>query len=48
MNHLYAILDMCKNNNLNNVYLHVFTDGRDTMPDDGIKYIESLNKKYLN
>ena len=45
MNHLYAILDMCKSNNLKNVYLHVFTDGRDTMPDEGIKYIERLNKK---
>ncbi len=45
INHLFAILDMCKINNVSNVYLHVFTDGRDTMPDDGIKYIHALNEK---
>ena len=45
INHLYALLDMCKDNNIDNVYLHMFTDGRDTMPDDGIKYIEALNEK---
>ena len=43
IDHLFAILDMCKINNVSNVYLHVFTDGRDTMPDDGIKYIHALN-----
>ena len=45
INHLYALLNMCKDNNIDNVYLHMFTDGRDTMPDDGIKYIEALNEK---
>ena len=45
IDHLFAILDMCKLNNVSNVYLHVFTDGRDTMPDDGIKYIDELNEK---
>ena len=45
MNHLYALLDMCKSNDLSNVYLHIFTDGRDTMPDDGIKFIEKLEDK---
>ena len=45
IDHLFAMLDMCKINNVSNVYLHVFTDGRDTMPDDGIKYIHALNEK---
>ena len=45
IDHLFAILDMCKLNNVSNVYLHVFMDGRDTMPDDGIKYINALNEK---
>ena len=45
IDHLFAILDMCKLNNVSNVYLHVFIDGRDTMPDDGIKYINALNEK---
>ena len=45
INHLFALLDMCKDNDINNVYLHMFTDGRDTMPDDGIKYINMLEDK---
>lgn len=45
INHLYAILDMLKNNNVNNVYIHIFTDGRDVSPTSGIKYIEDLEKK---
>ena len=45
IDHLFAILNMCKLNNVSNVYLHVFMDGRDTMPDDGIKYINALNEK---
>ena len=45
IDHLFALLDMCKDNNIDNVYLHMFTDGRDTMPDDGIKYLKSLNDK---
>jgi len=45
INHLYAILNMCKKNNINNVYIHIFTDGRDTMPDSGINYIKELENK---
>ena len=30
--HLYAILEMCKREGLDNVYLHPFFDGRDTPP----------------
>lgn len=44
-NHLYAILDMLKNNNVSNIYIHIFTDGRDVSPTSGIKYIEDLEKK---
>ena len=29
INHLLALLDMCKKENVENVYIHVFTDGRD-------------------
>lgn len=45
INHLYALLDMLKNNNVSNVYIHIFTDGRDVSPTSGIKYIEALEKK---
>jgi 2,3-bisphosphoglycerate-independent phosphoglycerate mutase len=44
-NHLFALIDMCKRNNINNVYYHIFTDGRDTSPNSGKKYIELLEGK---
>jgi len=40
--HLHKLCDMAKNNGLNNVYIHAFTDGRDTDPHSGIKYITQL------
>ena len=36
---------MIKNNGVKNVYIHIFTDGRDVSPTSGIKYIEALEKK---
>ena len=45
INHLFALLDLCKKENVKNVYVHVFTDGRDVSPTSGIKYIEALEKK---
>ena len=45
INHLFALLDMIKNNGVKNVYIHIFTDGRDVSPTSGIKYIEALEKK---
>ena len=43
INHLFALLELCKKNDIKEVYLHMFTDGRDTNIDDGIKYLELLN-----
>ena len=43
--HLYALLDLCRKNNFHNIFLHVFTDGRDAPVHDGIKYIKRLQKK---
>ena len=45
INHLFALLDMCKIEGINKVYIHVFTDGRDTSPTSGIKYLELLEQK---
>ena len=42
INHLARLLDMTKNEGLNKVYVHVFTDGRDVGPTSGIKYITML------
>ncbi len=45
INHLLAILEMCKINNLNNVYLDLCTDGRDTYEKSALKYLDILNDK---
>ena len=45
IDHLFGLLDMCKEKGIKDIYIHVFTDGRDTPVDSGIKYIEKLQKK---
>lgn len=40
--HLRAICDLCKLHGLTQVYIHAFTDGRDTDPQSGIQYVEEL------
>lgn len=42
INHLKAICDLCKSNGLSNVFIHVFTDGRDTDPKSGLGFIKEL------
>src|SRR5574344_520976 len=41
--HLYALLRMCKLNDIDEVYLHLFMDGRDTLPTEALKYLNELN-----
>ena len=45
LNHLLALLDMCKKQDLNKVYLHLFTDGRDVEPTSAYTYIEQVENK---
>lgn len=40
--HLHALLDMAKNYDLKQVWVHAFTDGRDCDPKSGIGFIEKL------
>ncbi len=44
INHLYAMLNMCKDNELDRVYIHAIMDGRDTSPSSGINYIKDLKE----
>lgn len=44
INHLKAILDVCKNEGLKNVYIHAFTDGRDCDPKSGLGFINELQQ----
>ncbi len=41
-NHLKAIIDSCKAEGLKNVFIHAFTDGRDTDPKSGLGFIRDL------
>ncbi len=45
MHHIYALLQMCKQYGVDRVYVHAFTDGRDTSPYSGEKYIRALEEK---
>ncbi len=40
--HLHAILDMAARRNLSSVFVHAITDGRDTSPTGGIRYLGQL------
>ena len=40
--HLKALCDYAKNNSVKNLYIHAFTDGRDTDPKSGIGFLAEL------
>lgn len=42
INHLKGLLDVAKENKVQNVYLHAFTDGRDCDPKSGEHFIEDI------
>jgi 2,3-bisphosphoglycerate-independent phosphoglycerate mutase len=42
MNHEKALLELARRNNLDKVFVHAFTDGRDTMPQSGLGYMRDL------
>src|ERR1700709_59869 len=41
INHLKTIIDCCKSESVLNVFVHAFTDGRDTDPKSGIRFIKN-------
>jgi 2,3-bisphosphoglycerate-independent phosphoglycerate mutase len=40
--HLKAICDICKKEGLTKVFIHAFTDGRDTDPKSGLAFVENV------
>lgn len=44
INHIKALIDICKANQLTNVYIHAFTDGRDCDPKSGLGFIKELEE----
>jgi len=45
LGHLYGLLELAKRHNLKDVFIHAFTDGRDSPPDSGLGYIADIEKK---
>ncbi len=43
--HLYALLELAKRKDLEDVYVHCFMDGRDTLPASGEGYLQKLEEK---
>lgn len=43
--HLYALLELAKRKDFEDVYVHIFTDGRDTPPTSGDIYINEVEEK---
>lgn len=44
INHLKALTSLCKEEGLQDVFIHAFTDGRDTDPKGGLSYIKDLQQ----
>ncbi|NCB63954.1 MAG: 2,3-bisphosphoglycerate-independent phosphoglycerate mutase, partial [Clostridia bacterium] len=45
LTHIFAILDMAKQQGLEKVYLHCFLDGRDVPPQSGKGFVQAANDK---
>lgn len=46
--HLKALIDICQANGLRDVFVHAFTDGRDTDPKSGIRFLTDLQNHLSN
>ncbi len=46
LNHVYALLRMAVKLGHKKVFVHAFTDGRDTMPTSGARYLRELQQKF--
>ena len=45
IDHLMAIIDMAKQNDIERLYIHLFTDGRDVLPQSAYTYIKQVEDK---
>ena len=45
LTHLFALVEMAKQQGLTDVFIHCFTDGRDTPPESGAGYIQQVERK---
>lgn len=45
LEHFYGCLELCRRRGLHRVFLHAFTDGRDSPPTSGLEYIRQAEAK---
>lgn len=45
IDHLYALLDLCKREHVQEIYIHVFTDGRDASPKEASVFLQHLQQR---
>ncbi|MCF3652252.1 2,3-bisphosphoglycerate-independent phosphoglycerate mutase [Synoicihabitans lomoniglobus] len=45
LEHLYGILQQAKTDGISDVFIHAFTDGRDTPPTSGLGYVRAVDAK---
>lgn len=45
IDHLFALVEMAVGNGIEKIFIHAFTDGRDTLPKSGEGFVESLKEK---
>ena len=45
LDHLYGLLELAKRNDIKDVFIHAFTDGRDSPPDSGAGYLADIEKR---
>lgn len=45
LDHLYALLELCRKHDFEDVYIHIFTDGRDAPVTKGKQYMKELLEK---
>jgi len=45
LEHLYGLLELAKRNDVKDVFIHAFTDGRDSPPNSGAQYIAEIERQ---
>lgn len=46
IDHLYALCELATRENINKVYLHIFSDGKDAPPEEGAKFYRMLEERF--
>jgi 2,3-bisphosphoglycerate-independent phosphoglycerate mutase len=45
MDHIFALIELARNNQLDKVFVHAFTDGRDSPPTQGARVIKDMGER---